>query len=186
MPLDPQLLSVLSFLRQHPEVRAAIAAPVDKTVVYSGGMFDPTDREVEPTLHQAWRLLAQAKAQDPLRFDYVTLEERLRRLRFIPSGESLLDHAGRIAATLKARHLPDQAAIVWRALSGIYVQGARGRVRALILPQAGIARSVFALTEVHVLLRADVLRQIEIDPALLRQFRVLVKGGSEPAPLVVM
>jgi hypothetical protein len=186
MALDPQLLSVLSFLRRHPDVRASLAAPVGKTVVYSGGMFDPTDSNLDRELTGAWRLLAQAKAQDPVRFDYVTLEERLRLLRITPSGESLLDHANRIAAALKARNLPDQAAILWRALSGIYVQGARGRVRALILPQAGIARSVFALTEVHVLLRADVLRQIEIDPALLRQFRVLVKGGSEPAPLVVM
>ena len=45
---------------------------------------------------------------------------------------------------------------------------------------------MFSLTEVHVLLRADVLRQIDLDPALLRQFRVLVRSGSEPAPLVVM
>jgi hypothetical protein len=186
MALDPQLLSVLSFLRRHPDIRAGIAAPVDKTVVYSGGMFDPTDSSLDRELTGAWRLLAQAKAQDPVRFDYVTLEERLRLLHVAPSGESLLDHANRISAALKSRALADQAAILWRALSGIYVQGARGRVRALILPQAGIARSVFSLTEVHVLLRADVLRQIEIHPALLRQFRVLVKGGSQPAPLVVM
>jgi hypothetical protein len=186
MALDPQLLSVLSFLRRHPDIRSGIAAPVDKTVVYSGGMFDPTDSSLDRELTGAWRLLAQAKAQDPVRFDYVTLEERLRLLHVAPSGESLLDHANRISAALKSRALADQAAILWRALSGIYVQGARGRVRALILPQAGIARSVFSLTEVHVLLRADVLRQIEIHPALLRQFRVLVKGGSQPAPLVVM
>ena len=39
-------------------------------------------------------------------------------------------------------------------------------MRALILPQQeSIGSSVFSLTEVSVLLKPDVLRQIEIDPS---------------------
>jgi len=73
MSLDPELLAVLGFLRRHPEVRGRLAAPPDKTVVYSGGVHAPDG------IHAGWRLLAQAKAKEPRRFDDVTLEERLRR-----------------------------------------------------------------------------------------------------------
>lgn len=101
-------------------------------------------------------------------------------------GESLFDHANRVAASLNARGLGPQAMILWRALSGIYVQGARGKVRALILPGPAIATSVFNLTEVRVLLKPDVLQQIQIDPELLREFRTVVQAGQTPAPIVVM
>jgi len=180
MALDPELLRFLNFLQRHRELRARLPAPVDKTVVYSGGM--PT----ADGLHAAWRLLAQAKAAEPARFDYVTLEERLRQFHAVEMGESLYDHANRLSDVLKGRGKEDQRLILWRALSGIYVQGARGKVRALILPTEAIAGSVFHLTEVNVLLRADVLQQISIDPELLRNFRSLVKAGARPGPLVVM
>jgi len=181
--MDPQLLSTFGFLKRHLAVRARLAAPFGKTVVYSGGMLDPVSNEV----HDAWRMLAYEKARDPVRFDYVTLEERLRQFHVVEFGESLFDHANRVAQSLKDRGLADQATILWRALSGIYVQGARGRVRALILPQqASIASSVFSLTEVSVLLKSDVLRQIEIDPEQLRHFKVLVKAGFQGFPIVVM
>ena len=178
--LDPQLVAVLSFLRKHPQVRQRIPAPAGKTVVYSGGMAS------DEGVHAAWRMLAQAKAQDPIRFDNVTVEERLRQFHIVEFGESLFDHANRVSQSLKQRKLDDQAMILWRALSGIYVQGARGKVRALILPGAAIATSVFNLTEVSVLLRADVLQQIAIDPSLLRDFRMSVRMGNQPAPIVVM
>ena len=182
--LDPQLVAVLSFLRKHPHMRQRIPAPAGKTVVYSGGMAS------NEGVHAAWRMLAQAKAQakaqDPVRIVYVSVEERLRQFHIVEFGESLFDHANRVSQSLKQRKLDDQAMILWRALSGIYVQGARGKVRALILPGAAIATSVFNLTEVSVLLKADVLQQSDIDPSLLRDFRMTVRMGNQPAPIVVM
>ncbi len=180
MSLDPDLQQFLGFLNRHRELRARLPAPPDKTVVYSGAMRSGDD------VYAAWRMLAQAKAAEPARFDYVTLEERLRGFHVVELGESLYDHANRLSDLLKRRGLEDQRMILWRALSGIYVQGARGKVRALIFPTQEIARSVFHLTEVSVLLRADVLQQISIDPELLRDFRVLVKSGAIPGPIVVM
>jgi hypothetical protein len=180
MSLDPELLDVLSFLRKHPAVRQRIPAPPDKTVVYSG------EQTGSDGVHAAWRLLAQAKTQDPRRFDYVTVEERLRQFHVVQFGESIFDHAIRVSASLKRRNLDDQALILWRALSGIYVQGAQGRVRMLIMPGSAIGRSVFGLTEVQVLLRPDVLKQIQVDPELLRGFRAAVRAGLQPAPIVVM
>jgi hypothetical protein len=180
MKMDPELLAVMTFLRKHPGVRQRIPAPPHKTVVYSGAL----DANGGP--HHAWKMLGLAKQQDPVRFDYITLEERLRQFHVVEFGESLFDHANRVAASLKSRALADQALILWRALSGVYVQGAKGKVRALVLPGAGIAGSVFSLTEVQVLLKPDVLRQIEIDPALLRDFRTTVRVGNVPAPVVVM
>jgi hypothetical protein len=125
-------------------------------------------------------MLAKAKLQDPGRFDYVTMGERLRQFHVVQFGETLFEHVNRIAASLEERGLADQAAIMWRALSGVYVQGAIGRVRALQLPGKKIGTSVFALTEVKVLLREDVLQSISIDPELLRDFRVQVSSGGAP------
>ena len=181
-PLDAELTAVLKFLARHPGVRQRLPAPPDKTVVYSGGMAEIGT----PDVHAAWRLLARAKQHDPVRFDYVTLEERLRQFHVVEFGESLFDHANRVADSLKGRKLERQVLILWRALSGIYVQGARGRVRALILPGPGIENSVFNLTEVRVLLQPDVLQQIQIDPERLREFRTVVQAGQTPAPIVVM
>jgi hypothetical protein len=134
----------------------------------------------------AWQALAQAKAQDPQRFDYVTLEERLRQFHVVEFGESLFEHANRVARSLNLLGRCGETSVLWRALSGIYVQGAHGRVRALVMPGPAIAKSVFNLTEVQVLLRPDVLRQIEIDPALLRDFKLQVRAGASPSPIVVM
>lgn len=178
--LDPALTRFLQFLARHPQVRQRLAAPPGKTVVYSGAISGEHD------VLAAWKALAQAKAADPVRFDYVTLEERLRQFHVTEFGESLFDHALRVARSLNLLGRPHEALILWRALSGIYVQGAKGRVRALVMPGPHIANSVFNLTEVNVLLRTDVLRQIEIDPSLLRDFRLQVRAGLQPAPLVVM
>lgn len=180
MGLAPELLKLLNFLQAHPSVRARIPAPPDKTVVYSGGLPGPGGPQA------AWRLLALAKRGDPQRFDYITLEERLRQFHVVEFGESLFDHANRLSDALQRKGLPDQALIIWRALSGVYIQGARGRVRALVLPGPTIGNSVFSLTEVSVLLRQDVLSQIAIDPDRLRDFRTTVRAGNHPAPLVVM
>lgn len=177
--IDPDLRKVLVFLNKHPRVRSALPAPRDRTVVYSG------DIQNVRGVFAAWRLLAQAKQQDPVRFDYVTLEERLRTLHVVEFGETLFEHANRVSDLLKRKGLEGQALILWRALSGIYVRGASGRVRALVLPNDRIGGSVFSLTEVHVLLKPDVLANIEMNPHVLEQFRTTVRSGLTPSPLVV-
>jgi hypothetical protein len=174
-----ELRNILVFLNKNPRVRTNLAAPRDKTIVYSG------DVNSVQGVFAAWKLLAQAKRQDPRKFDYVTLEERLRAFHIIEFGESLFDHASRVSNDLKQMGLERQAMILWRALSGIYVRGATGRVRALILPGNRIGQSVFSLTEVHVLLKPDVLANIDINPRLLQEFRTVVRSGLTPSPLVV-
>ena len=178
-PIDPELRRVMVFLNKHPRVRTSIPAPRDKTVVYSGNV------DSVQGVFAAWKLLAQAKSQDPRQFDYVTLEERLRMFHVTEFGETLFEHANRVSSSLQRKRLEDQALILWRALSGIYVRGATGRVRALVLPGNKVARSVFALTEVQVLLKPDVLANIDIDANLLRDFRTTVKAGLNPSPIVV-
>ena len=65
--------------------------------------------------------------------------------------------------------------------------GATGRVRALILPATAIdmTQTVFNLTEVNVLLRPDVLANIDFDIQRLRDFKTYVQKGFTPVPLVV-
>ena len=177
--MDPAVAKILLFLRSHPQVRSRIPAPPDKTVVYSGAIERGSD------VFRAWKLLAQAKAADPAKYDYITLEERLRLFHAVEFGESLLEHARRLTTELESRGRGSEAMFIWRALSGVYVQGARGRVRALILPTSGIGQSVFNMTEVNVLLRPDVLTQVAIDPNVLRDFRNYVRAGLTPSPIVV-
>ena len=177
--LDPSLMKVLKFLQKHPGVRQRLPAPRDKTIVYSGNVSHVND------VFQAWKLLQQAKAQDPVRFDYITLEERLRAFHVVDFGESLFEHANRISEELTKKNLADQAVILWRALSGIYVQGAMGKVRALVFPGKNIGRAVFALTEVNVLLRPSVLKNIDLNESMLREFRSTVRAAGQPAPIIV-
>jgi hypothetical protein len=184
--LDPELLTVFSFLKTHPQVRQKLCAPPDKTVVYSGGTHRPNAENPKiMDYYAAWKLLAQAKRQDPQRFDYVTLEERLKQFHVVQFGETLFEYANRVTESLKRRGLGDQAVYLWRALSGIYVNGARGRVRALILPGENIGRSVFSLTEASILLSHDVLQRIRLDPELIREFKLMVKIGATPRPIVI-
>ena len=186
MKLDSEILRVFSFLKSHPQVRQKLCAPPDKTVVYSGGTHRPNANNPELTDYfAAWEQLAKAKKQDPHRFDYVTVEERLRQFHVVEFGETLYEHANRVTDSLKHRGLGKQAVYLWRALSGIYIQGARGRVRALVLPGENISQSVFSLTEVKVLLRPDVLQNIKLDPNLIREFQLMVKSGLTPRPIVV-
>jgi hypothetical protein len=184
--LDTEVLTMFKFLRSHPLVRQRLCAPADKTVVYSGGIQrSNADNPNVTDYFAAWKQLAQAKKQNPQKFDYITLEERLRQFHVIEFGETLFEHANRITDSLKSRGRADQAVYLWRALSGIYVQGARGKVRALILPGDNIGQSVFSLTEAKVLLRQDVLQRIEMDPNLIREFQLMVKTGLTPRPIVI-
>ncbi|NND58924.1 MAG: hypothetical protein HKN49_01505 [Gammaproteobacteria bacterium] len=178
--LHSEIRKLLTFLKSHPDVRSRIAAPPDKTIVYSGDMTSPAG------VSAAWRLLEQAKKQDPQRFDYVTLEERLRTLHVPRFGETIFEHAMRIARQLASEGVPDnQAVILWRALSGIYVQGAVGKVRALIFPGPRTPNSVFSLTEVNVLLKPSVLAKIDIDRQQLEDFRMLARAGVTQPPIVI-
>jgi hypothetical protein len=179
--LHPELQALIAFLRDHRDVRARIPAPRDRTIVYSGGIQRESD------LFRAWWMLARAKLQDPRRFDYVTLEERLKNLFVVQWGQTLYERAMAVATTLNQAGRSDQAMILWRILSGLYVQGATGRVRALILPATAIdmTQTVFNLTEVNVLLRPDVLANIDFDIQRLRDFKTYVQKGFAPVPLVV-
>ena len=58
-------------------------------------------------------------------------------------------------------------------------------MRALILLDSTTANSVFSITEVNVLLRPDVLQNIEMNSSVLRNFRVMVKSELTPIPIVV-
>ena len=60
-----------------------------------------------------------------------------------------------------------------------------GLTVALILPGDNIRQSVFNLTEAKILSRQDVLQKIELDPNLIRDFRLEIKTGLTPRPIVV-
>lgn len=179
--LDKRLHDLLSLLNKSPAMRARIAAPRDKTIVYSGGVSTLNG------LTRAWQLLTRLKSENPAKYDYVTVEERLRTINVTSFGGTLYDFASNVAQSLQKDGVSDrQQLIVWRALSGIYVQGAIGRVRAFVAPEDRTAKSVFALTEVHVLLRPGVMANIDINRDMLIDFRANVRAGESPTPIIVL
>lgn len=70
-------------------------------MVYSGRIERGADA------YRAWKMLADAKRQDPKRFDYVTLEERLKQFHVVAFGETMYEHANRVAQNLGQRGLGD-------------------------------------------------------------------------------
>jgi len=183
--MDPALHRFLVFLNRHPEVRHKLAAPKDKTIVYCGNEVGPDGESIA-----VWQHLDLLKRQDPQKHDYVTVTDRLRNFHVTAFGESLWDHANWVSKDIECAKPGDEgkreAVVIWRAPSGIDVQGARGRVRTYVKPDESIKEKVLALVEVKLLTRPDVLEQIETDAQALHNFRIEVLQSGRTNPVIAM
>ncbi len=140
MPLTPATREFLGYLQKNPAVRACIAAPTNATVLYAGSFFRPIWKELED-LKRARPDLASKKM----------LSEVLAGIRPTDAPyPNLLVWAQAIDPLEPWR---ENGFIVWRALSGIYASNARGAVSFCIGSGITRASSIFAATELPVLLR---------------------------------
>jgi hypothetical protein len=135
--------ALLRFLNQNAGIRARIAAPDNKTLLYAGNLIRP-----------AWREIADIKRRQAALWDKVTLDEVLGRIAI-----DAAPHADLLAWAESIQPWHGNGFIAWRALSGIFAANARGKVSFLIGSgvQCSAARDednkVFAATEIAVLAR---------------------------------
>ncbi len=148
----------LKYLRKHPDLRSRIRAPVGESVAYVGS-FDS-----EPAFLRLLRLqLTDSKTNN-----FFMLPDVLRR---IPAPADLFAAVGLVAPPPIrtfldyvnfltgeggwAKQVPwsPDGFTIWRALSGIFVSNASGRLRLLVGDALNRGEKVFFKTEVFVLER---------------------------------
>lgn len=141
MPLQPETKQFLSFLQRNRELRDALRAKQDQTLLYAGNFFAPM-----------WREIIGEKRRNQAVAALETLPDVLARL---PSSEPTHRHFLEHVEVLTKPPLPWQpdGIIVWRALSGILASNARGRVYFMVGSNVTPDQKVFASTEIHVLRR---------------------------------
>jgi hypothetical protein len=163
MPLHPGARELLSFLQKNPGVRARIAAPPNATLVYAGNFFRPVWQEIE----QMRRTNADAASK-----------------QLLPDVLARIQTPGQPHPTLLAwakaidglQPWKDNGFVVWRALSGIFVSNATGKVSFYIGSNVTKAEKVFAATELPVLLRNTHVDPITKD--LLAYYDRCIKAGQ--------
>lgn len=133
-------LGILTYLKNHPEIRAQIRAAHGQTLLYAGFFFKPV-----------WKEIADFKARHP----------ELSRKELLPDVLARIAVPGTPYASLLAyvqeveRQVPwkPDGFTVWRALSGIFASNASGAVSFQIGSGITPADKVFAATELSVLAR---------------------------------
>ena len=171
MTLTAPTRAFLAFLQKNPHVRSQIRAAPDKTILYAGGFFRPI-----------WKDMEQAKRADPGLADKETLGDVLGRITLHGSPHVTL-RAYVQAVEAQVPYNPD-GFILWRALSGLFAANAVGRVSFCV--GSGVTsvnskpdveeRKVFAVTELHVLLRNPHVDPLTKD--ILGYFSRCVQGGE--------
>lgn len=138
MALHANTRSFMAYLNQNSGVRDRIAAPPDKTLLYSGSFVRPMWRELE-TLRQRYHSDG-----------FVLLPDALKQL---PSPDKSAATLQLYVTALTGRVPWDpDGFVIWRALSGIFAANAKGRVYFAV--GSGVdGTKVFPLTELSVLER---------------------------------
>jgi hypothetical protein len=178
----------LNYLQKHPELRAKIRAPAGQTVAYAG------DFASEPAFVRLLRLQISA----PNSNDFCMLPDVLKRipapadlfaavgLVTPPTVKSMLDYVSFLTGDGDYRgraQVPwrEDGFIIWRALSGIFVSQASGRVRLLVGDAPDPSKKVFFKTEIFVLERNP-----NIDPfskTAIQTLRAQMKAGTIPGQI---
>ena len=163
MPLLPQTRALLTYLQQNPAVRARIAAPRDKTLLYAGHFFMPI-----------WKELEYFKLSHPEAADKTILPEVLARIPTPGQPHPTLLAWAKALDTLSP--WATNGFIGWRALSGIFASNATGAVSFNIGSGVTSKEKVFAATEVWVLMRNP-----KIDPLtreILAYYERCIRNGK--------
>ncbi len=173
----------LNYLQKHPDLRARIRAPMGQTVAYAGTVA------TEPV----WQRLLRMQISAPGPNDFCMLPDILKRIMVpndmfaavglitAPSVRTMLDFVNFLTGE---GGLPKQVPwdpdgfIIWRALSGIFMSNAAGRVRLLVADVPNRDGKVFFKTEMFVLSRNP-----NIDPFSKGALDLLRKQISAGSPL---
>lgn len=131
---------LLRYLHSNPGVRARIAAPPGRTLLYAGSFVRPMWRELEQLKYTSIDVASKVMLPEVLAGIHTTDQPHQTLLTWVKTLDELQpwDANGFVA---------------WRALSGIFASNASGPVSFAI--GSGVTRDdkVFAATELPVLLR---------------------------------
>jgi hypothetical protein len=144
-------------------MRRGIAAPQNETVLYAGNFFRPI-----------WRELLDLKRTRPELSSKKMLSEVLAQIN-VPGSRypNLLSWAEALDGIVPWK---ENGFIVWRALSGIYASNAVGAVSFCVGSGVTKANTVFAATELPVLLRNPKVDQVTKD--ILQYYQRCIQQGQ--------
>lgn len=170
-PLAAPTKAFLNYLQKHPELRQRIRALPNRSVAYAGNFPDGA----------AWIRLLRMQLSDPRANDFQMLPDVLRLipcppdlyktigLVTPPGVRTLLDYVQFLTGDGPyPAQVPwnDDGFIAWRALSGIFMSNATGRLRLMVGETSAPQTKVFFKTEIFVLDRnpnIDVFAQGAVD-----------------------
>jgi len=170
----------LAYLQKHPDLRQRIRAAPNRSVAYVGDFRDGA----------AWMRLLRRQLSDPRANDFQMLPDVLKSivcppdlypaigLVTPPTVRTLLDYVQFLTGEGPyPRQVPwnEDGFIIWRALSGIFMSNAIGRLRLMIGDAPAPGTKVFFKTEVFVLERNPNIDLFARDAVL--QLRAQMKAG---------
>ena len=163
MPLHAETLSFLRYLQRNPSVRSSIRAAPDRTLLYAGSFVKPMWKEIEAF-----------KRMHPEYATLQTLPDVLKTLPApVPDHAHLLAHLENLQGRVPWK--PD-GLILWKAMSGIFVSNAVGKVSFQIGSGVTKVDKVFAATEVAVLSRNPRIDPVSRD--LLDYYSRCIRNGE--------
>ena len=162
MSIQPPTKALLAYIQSHPEIRYAIRAPPDQTVVYCGCTIEPSWKEFERMRLTLPQLAGRRLLPEILR-DVATPGQPFPNLfEWVDSLTPLLPE--RLNSHL-----------AWRVLSGIMCANAMGKVSFLIGGSVTPTK-VFAATEVWALSANTKLHQDTRE--LLEYYKSCILSGQ--------
>lgn len=190
-PLAAPTKAFLAFLQKHPDLRQRIAAAPGRTVAYAGDFTDGA----------AWQRLQRRQIGAPGTNDFQMLPDVLRAipcppglyaavsLVTPPGVRTMYEYVGFLTGDKGLGYVAqvpwsDDGFIVWRALSGIFMSNARGRVRIMLGDVAAPGEKVFFRTEVFVLDRNPNIDMFSREA--IGALRTRIKSGALPGKIELM
>jgi hypothetical protein len=163
VPLQLPIKEFLSFLNSNPTLRAKIAAPPNKSLLYAGDFFRPVWQELEQLRFTNTQIASKRLLPEVL----ASITTPGQAYPNLLSWAKALDHQN---------PWKENGFIVWKALSGIYASNAVGTVSFMI--GSGVTKSdkVFAATELPVLIRKPNVDVLTKD--ILSYYHRCIQGGS--------
>lgn len=180
--LDPRTRAFLGYLQKNPTLRNRIRAAPDCSVAYAGSFPDGA----------AWERLLRRQLSDPGTNDFQMLPDVLRLIPCPadlytavgvvtpPQVRTLLDYVNFLTGErpnppYEGVPWNDDGFIIWRALSGIFMSNAIGRVRLMIGDAPNPGSKVFYRTEIFVLDRNPNIDVFAL--GAVHQLRTQLKAG---------
>ena len=163
MSLLPQTKELLTFLQKNPDIRARIAAPPNKTLLYAGNFIRPVWQELEQLTRTNSTVAMKHMLPNVLAKIHLPGQMHTTLLAWVKALDTLVPWK-------------ENGFIAWRALSGIFAANALGTVSFCVGSKITKGEKVFAATELPVLLRNPNVDAVTKD--ILAYYQRCIQSGQ--------